>query len=310
MTGEPKTEKTVEIKEFFEKIPPGTSMRVSGVPREYQGYGPPPPLMYAPPRVLKLPDIELYCPTETGCEGIRSFRAVNEFTLSPGEVKNAFIMYLCKNCEQTIKEYAISGNFPDKETHPTLYKYGERPSFGPPLPSKLIELIRPEWDYFLKGRRTENQGLGIGAFAYYRRVIEGQKNRILDEIIKAAEKLNATPELIKELTYAKNETQFTKALEGVRSSLPDQLQISGENPLLLLHDALSEGLHKETDEECLKKAGDIRVIMAELAERLSQVLKEDSELKAVVSRLQRLRQQRASGSKPNLAESENQSSGS
>lgn len=59
-----------------------------------------------------------------------------------------------------------------------------------------------------------------------------------------------------------------------------------------------------------EEGADIRVIMAELAEKLSLVLKVDSELKAAVSRLQQLRQQRASGSKPNLTESENQSSGS
>ena len=36
----------------------------------------------------------------------------------------------------------------------------------------------------MKGRRCGNLGLGIGAFVYYRRVVENQKSRILDEIIK------------------------------------------------------------------------------------------------------------------------------
>jgi hypothetical protein len=38
------------------------------------------------------------------------------------------------------------------------------------------------------GRRAENQGMGIGAFAYYRRVVENQKNRIIAEIKRVAEK--------------------------------------------------------------------------------------------------------------------------
>ena len=39
---EPKTEKTIGIKEFFEKIPPSVSVRVSGIPTECKG--PPPPI--------------------------------------------------------------------------------------------------------------------------------------------------------------------------------------------------------------------------------------------------------------------------
>jgi hypothetical protein len=252
-----------------------------------------------------LPDIELHCPTEKNCDGIRTFSAYTEFSLDPGQDLFAFLEYRCKNCGRSMKVFAIQANLPHGRDVALACKFGERPPFGPPLPSKLIELIRPDWDYFQKGRRAENQGLGIGAFSYYRRVIENQKNVIFGGIIKAAEKLNAAPELIKELSHAKAEIQFTKALESVKSSLPDQLMIAGENPLLLLHDALSEGMHKESDQECLKKAGDIRVVMAELAERLSQVLKEDSELKAAVSRLQKLRQQRSSGSKPVEEENDN-----
>jgi hypothetical protein len=149
----------------------------------------------------------------------------------------------------------------------------------------LIELIRPEWEYFQKGRRSENQGLGIGAFGYYRRVIESQKNRVFDEIIKAATKLNANPETIKELGEAKSERQFTKALESMKGGLPDTLLIHGQNPLDLLHDALSEGLHAQSDEECLQAATDIRIVMSELAERLSQVLRSDAELQGAVTRL-------------------------
>ena len=279
----------IEAKEFFENVPPGVEAMVTGVPETL--YGPPPNPYNGPRYVENLPDLVLHC-SEKECGGFRLFQCETPFVVDPGKTQDAFILYRCKNCGFTFKTYAILAHRQGSEKVVRMFKYGERPAFGPPLPSKLIELVRPEWDYFQKGRRVENQGLGIGAFSYYRRVIEDQKNRILDEIIKAATKLNAARDLIKELERAKIETQFTKALEGVKSSLPEQLMIASENPLLLLHDALSEGMHKETDEECLKKAGDIRVIMTELAERLSQALKEDSELKAAVSRLQKLRQER------------------
>jgi len=48
----------------------------------------------------------------------------------------------------------------------------------------VITLIGPDREIFLRGRRAENQGLGIGAFAYYRRVVENQKGRIITQIGK------------------------------------------------------------------------------------------------------------------------------
>jgi hypothetical protein len=45
------------------------------------------------------------------------------------------------------------------------------------------------------------------------------------------------------------------------------------------------GLHAKTDEECLAFAHDARVVLAELAERLSQALKDEAELNTAVTRL-------------------------
>lgn len=167
----------------------------------------------------------------------------------------------------------------------TALKLGEVPAFGPPTPAKVISLIGPDKDLFLKGRRAENQGMGIAAFAYYRRVIEGQKDRILDEVIKVCKRLSADQRIITELARAKGETQFSKAVDSVKLAVPQALLINGHNPLTLLHSALSEGLHAQTDEECLEIATSIRLVMADLAERMGQALKDEAELSNAVSRL-------------------------
>jgi len=109
------------------------------------------------------------------------------------------------------------------------------PPFGPPVPPRVITLIGPDRDSYLKGRRSETQALGIGAFAYYRRVMENQKNRLLDEIIRVAQRTNAKQATIGLLKDAIKETQFSKAVDMVKDAIPESLLVHGHNPLTLLH---------------------------------------------------------------------------
>ena len=127
--------------------------------------------------------------------------------------------------------------------------------------------------------------MGIGAFVYYRRVIENQKNRIFDKIISSLKKIGGHVELINELEAAKKEIQFSKAVESIKHSFPDSLLINQQNPLTLLHSALSQGLHEKSDSECLDISQSIRIVLVEFSIKLSQVLKESNELKKAVTKI-------------------------
>ena len=92
-----------------------------------------------------------------------------------------------------------------------MFKFGENPPFGPPTPARVISVVGPEKDYYLKGRRSENQGLGIAAFAYYRRVVENQKRRIF-EIIRVSQKIGASKEILDDLNDAKRKINWVRLL--------------------------------------------------------------------------------------------------
>src|SRR5262249_11039387 len=154
------------------------------------------------------------------------------------------------NCQRTDKTFSLSVEF-GSENFGRCYKFGEFPQYGPPTPARLLRLIgSKDRELFLKGRRSEIQGLGIGAFVYYRPVVENQKNRILDEIIRVSEKIGASADMLKSLNDAKKEIQFSKAVENVKYAIPQALLVNGQNPLMLLHSALSSGVHEMTDELC------------------------------------------------------------
>lgn len=287
MTSESKSEtiheeiERISISEFLETCPPNRVAHLSdlGHRKRFQAGG-------FRDNMLSTPEIQLHCPSES-CNGVRFFRCVNGFNISLNtEYEYIYITYRCSNCQKHQKTYSLAAKL-DAEGSETgeVYKFGELPAFGPPTPPKLVKLIGPDRDTLLKGRRCENQGLGIGAFIYYRRVVENQKNRILNEIIKVSEKIGAPTEKLDILRQAVSETQFSKALEMAKDVIPESLLINGHSPVLLLHSALSEGVHALSDEECLDLASSIRIVLGELSERLGQALKDEAELSKALSTL-------------------------
>jgi hypothetical protein len=277
----PAEESLITFKEFLESVAPGKRSLISDLGGNISGMT----VTSSSAVDLRRPDILLHCDSEICNNGQRQFRSAGSISLPKNEPKDAFLVYVCRNCSGCAKTFALVLQADTTLVSGTAYKYGEFPNFGPPNSSRLISLIRQDKELFLKGRRSENQGLGIAAFAYYRRVIEDQKVRIFDEVIKVCRRLSAEQEIIDELTLAKNKTQFYKAVSALKHGIPDALLVNGQNPLMLLHDALSEGLHAQTDEECLEVATDIRAVMADFAERMGQALKDEAEVTTAVNRL-------------------------
>ena len=281
-TGKEVKEETdaIPFSEFLESTPPSSLTNINAIAEGYYASG-----GYLKFKLLK-PEIQLHCP-DPACNGTRFFRCTTDHTIDvPDEsFKFTYLNYVCSNCRKTEKVFSLAIKHHEDDPTGQCYKFGELPVYGPPTPSRLISLIGPDREMFLKGRRCENQGLGIGAFVYYRRVVENQKNRILDEVIKVSEKLGVDASIIHTLEQAKEETQFSKALSDVKDAIPQALLINGHNPLTLLHSALSDGLHDQSDEHCLEIASSIRVVLGELSERLAQALKDEAELNNALSKL-------------------------
>jgi hypothetical protein len=267
-TSEPTQEvESIRLAEFLESIPPAQSRTVI---THVSFHADPGGIIFR--FRVAIPEIQLHCSGESS-NGTRFFRSGDDYIILPARIwNNEYITYKCANCQTQQKTFALAiliETGPDDPKKPETvhcYKFGEHPTYGPPTLTRSISLVGPDRELFLKGRRCENQGLGIGAFVYYRRVVEEQKNRIIDEIIKVAQVLLATPDSIMVLENAKKEHQFSKAVAAIKQAIPQRLLIAGQDPLTLLHSALSMGLHNKSDEKCLELAKDIRLILAELSD--------------------------------------------
>lgn len=290
----------IKFSEFLESTPPSVKKTIIDLGYSESVY------LYT-----SAPNIKLFC---SNCDGIRIFELINGAdSIKVKHSENMFYFYACRNCRLGFKIYALSlfitSEIPELSSNRTnlagtCFKYGEDPLFGPSTPSRLIKLIGPDKDLFLKGRRCELMGIGIGAFAYYRRVVENQKNRILDQIIQISRKLNVNDSIIQNLEKAKAETQFKRSMDNVRSAIPESLLLNGKNPFVLLHSALSVGLHAESDEVCLDIAQQIRIVLVELAERMSVALKDDEDLKDAIIKLEKIQSEKEAKKSEKLKEDE------
>lgn len=261
--------------EFLEDIPPGKVIRIAQFQkRSPNGW------------TANLPVIQLHC-AHAACGGPRWFHTETYTGLIGETSQNVFLKYTCRNCSVTTKTFAIFVRARGEDDAGIGSKYGELPAFGTPIPARVQRLLQPDRELLLKGYRCEQQGLGIAAFTYYRRVVEHNKDRLLAEILRVANRLGTSPELTEQLERARSEIQFTKAVEVIRTGIPPALLINGQNPLTLLHRALSEGVHELSDDECLAFATSVRVVLTEFADRVAQALRDDAELKEALTRLQK-----------------------
>lgn len=277
------TERAIPLKQFLESAAPlATHLCELGIRTGSSGA-----------KSLIWPPITSYCPSST-CSGDMIFETLYDTQLITADNAKyglrTFVDYRCKHCgaNQSARLYALKVSFPEGTIgrHAVIQKIGERPRLGTPNRDSIADLLEDQASYFDKGYHSETAGLGIGAFAYYRRYVESHKNEIIEAIKKVALTQGAGASVIAGLDRALKTPKFDSAINEIKDGIPESMKLrGGHNPLTLLHRALSGGLHNDNDDECLALAEDIRVVLGELAEKVKQALKDNAELDRSVARL-------------------------
>ena len=200
-----------------------------------------------------------------------------------------FVVYGCSNCSNSIitKDFILKAKLKSEtDSYTTFTKIYQSPAFGQPIPNRLFHIIGEEnRNHFLQARRAIARGLGIGAHSYYRRIVESAKFDLVGSILEVAQATNASPIQIELLKKAQAERQFSKAIEMLQevNAIPAILLIKGHNPLSLLHDLLSEGIHQLNDGECLDRTQEAEIILCEIAKRMQMAMTEQKEVTAAIT---------------------------
>lgn len=203
-----------------------------------------------------------------------------------GEVKE--IRYMCSSCHRFVRIFSVYFRYgkPNKNGDCNLYleKVGQYPAWSIDIDKELEKILGSKAEFLKKGLINESQSYGIGAFGYYRRIVE----EIIDELLDMIEPLvdPSEQQAYKDaLEKTKNTRVTQEKIDLVKDLLPASLKPDNINPLGVIHSALSEGLHSSSDEECMTQA---EIIRDSLTFLVNQVIKTKNESKNFTDGMRKL----------------------
>jgi hypothetical protein len=220
------------------------------------------------PRYGQLPkQLRMYCEHEK-CGGLTWWETRDEEVY----FKSTFISqrsYTCRNCGDSTQHYEFI--WQEKDECNIFIKVGQYPALSIEPSPELGKALGPEDSkLFKKGLINFQFGHGIGAVAYFRRVLENKINALLDLIAEAARNENIANEHLEKIEAVKKSHRVEEKIDVASKILPAHLKPGGHNPLDKLYAPLSAGLHGESDDQCLKIFAEARFVFEYLFKNLTE----------------------------------------
>jgi len=194
-----------------------------------------------------------------------------------------WLSFLCDGCSFTRYNFFIEVS----NDLSRIRKVGQAPAWSVSLDKKLTRFLGDDSEAFKKGKICESQGYGIAAYAYYRRVIEKCIDSILQSLRLSLEGPAASQDLLDKLDEAMSGTVMIDRIKIAKDCVPSHLRPANMNPLSIIYDSLSIGIHRLSDNECLEQAQSIRIALGYLVKTLSEQNEEKKEFVEALRALNR-----------------------
>jgi hypothetical protein len=195
--------------------------------------------------------------------------------------------YTCRNCKTSKINYHYYWGKAAGGTGTILFfKIGQWPALEERIPRELKKsLDRSDLSLYYKALRCRNQNLGLGSLSYLRRVVEHKINVILDLIAEEAGSIGFASEHLAKLEAIKTKGLFKDKIDLASAILPPSLRPGGHNPIDVLHDLSSEGIHHRSEEECIQIFDRVRSVFEYLFREIDTRKRSAAEYAATVAKI-------------------------
>lgn len=236
---------------------------------------------------LHINEIDSYC---DHCEQNRPFHDLRSrgggtgFTTPALTTGTSYFNFTCVSCKKTSRTYLVEQAVDDETIN--IQKYGELPRAKIPRNKTLQKFMKDDRDNYEKAVICLSHEYGVAAFAYFRRVVENNINRLLDLLQEDIQSSGGSNENLEALQSLRNTSPMSEKIKIANLALPAHLQPDGLNPLGRLYQVLSEGVHSLSEQECLMKAKATSECLAFLVSELASRKEHRARFKSMVNQLQ------------------------
>jgi hypothetical protein len=157
---------------------------------------------------------------------------------------------VCQECKRGFYDFFIHVNVDNG----SVTKFGQVPMWTPRIDKELREALGKSTPFYLRALQNLNMSYGIGACAYFRRMIEDYINPLLTLLHDYKQDAGASEEELADIKKAIASKNFSAKTEYAAQICPQTLIVAGMNPLKELHDLLSYNIHAGTNEEATEIA--------------------------------------------------------
>ena len=133
-----------------------------------------------------------------------------------------------------------------------------------------------------------NEGYGIGACAYLRRLLEKYINPLLQLLYEVKQETGATPEDLKAIQEAIISKDFTSKTKFAAEIAPASIIVEGHNPLKEIHERLSVGIHTLDEKTANTYAQEIKNALEFIIRSLKRTHEERKAFAAQIKKIRNL----------------------
>lgn len=207
------------------------------------------------------------------------------FPPAPTRVAGVYgLVFTCTGCEKETLECFVEVNYTGEDW---IQKVGQLPIWIPRISKEMEKELGDDAEIYKKALRNMNEGYGIGACAYLRRLLEKHINPLLELLHDSKAETGASEAELKLINDAIASKDFTSKTRFAAEISPASLLVEGHNPFQEIHERLSVGLHTLDEETANRYAQEIKEALEYVVRTLRRT---HEERKAYASRIKAIRE--------------------